>query len=101
MPCGRGHHSPGATSVDVKDNATALQIRESLDSVEACLRDLLGILARKIECYAATPLIAFTQLPPAEPSTLGYRLAQYAQDLLADWENLGRVRSELRGKGFK
>ncbi len=100
-PLGGGIIHLGATSVDVKDNATALQIRESLGLVTGCLRDLLGILARKIDRYAATPLIAFTHLQPAEPSTLGYRLAQHAQDLLADWENLGRVRSELRGKGFK
>ncbi|MBU1659975.1 MAG: adenylosuccinate lyase [Chloroflexi bacterium] len=100
-PVGGGIIHLGATSVDVKDNATALQIRESLDLVVDCLRDLLGILARKIDRYAATPLMAFTHLQPAEPSTLSYRLAQYAQDLLADWENLARVRSELRGKGFK
>ena len=100
-PLGGGIIHLGATSVDVKDNATALQMRESLDSVAGCLRDLLGILAQKIDRYAATPLMAFTHLQPAEPSTLGYRLAQYAQDLLADWENLARVRSELRGKGFK
>ena len=37
--------------------------------------------AGKIEAWADLPLIAFTHLQPAEPSTLGYRLAQYAQDL--------------------
>jgi len=46
-------------------------------------------------------LIAFTHLQPAEPSTLGYRLAMYAQDLLLDWQDLRRVRRHLRGKGFK
>jgi adenylosuccinate lyase len=55
----------------------------------------------KIETWAELPLIAFTHLQPAEPSTLGYRLASYAQDLLMDWENLRRVRAHLRGKGFK
>ncbi|MDQ7029902.1 MAG: lyase family protein, partial [Ardenticatenia bacterium] len=32
---------------------------------------------------------------------VGYRLAHYAQDLLADWEHLRRVRADVRGKGFK
>jgi adenylosuccinate lyase len=47
------------------------------------------------------PLIAMTHLQPAEPSTLGYRLATYAQDLLEDWRMLQQRRKELRGKGFK
>ncbi|MEA3352042.1 MAG: adenylosuccinate lyase [Chloroflexota bacterium] len=91
----------GATSVDVKDNVIALQMRESLDWIVRGCRSLLGILSRKIYAYAETPVIAFTHLQPAEPTTLGYRLAQYTQDLLADWENLSRLRHSLRGKGFK
>jgi adenylosuccinate lyase len=51
--------------------------------------------------YADIPIIAFTHLQPAEPSTLGYRLAQYGQDLLDDWFNLKRLRDLVRGKGFK
>jgi adenylosuccinate lyase len=62
---------------------------------------LLLLSAEKIERWAETPLMGFTHLQPAEPSTLGYRLAQYAQDLLMDWENLRRVRAHLKGKGFK
>ena len=54
-----------------------------------------------MESWAETPLIAFTHLQPAEPSTLGYRLAVYAQDLLLDWEALRRARRGLSGKGFK
>ena len=42
---------------------------------------------RRSQTYAETPIIAFTHLQPAEPSTLGYRLAFYAQDLLADWKS--------------
>jgi len=50
---------------------------------------------------ADLPVMAYTHLQPAEPTTLGYRLAQYAQDLLIDWENIERLRDGLRGKGFK
>jgi len=91
----------GATSVDIKDNATALQIRQSLNKITSDCKKLLGILAKKIERYAETPLIAFTHLQPAEPSTLGYRFAQYGQDLLDDWERLVRDQKGIRGKGFK
>jgi adenylosuccinate lyase len=91
----------GATSMDIEDNADVLRIRLSLDLVMAKLDDLLRLFAEKIHVYADTPLIAFTHLQPAEPSTLGYRLATYAQDLLMDREALSRVRRDLKGKGFK
>jgi adenylosuccinate lyase len=91
----------GATSTDIEDNADVLRVRQSLDLVLAGLGELLELFAEKIVTWADTPLIAFTHLQPAEPSTLGYRLAQSAQDLLLDWEELVRLRAGLRGKGFK
>ena len=45
--------------------------------------------------------MAFTHLQPAEPSTLGYRLACYAQDLLEDYAALKAAHENTRGKGFK
>jgi adenylosuccinate lyase len=65
------------------------------------LRELLLTFSDKIDAYANLPLIAMTHLQPAEPSTLGYRLAVYAQDLLEDWQILQERRANLRGKGFK
>jgi len=91
----------GATSSDIEDNADALRLRQSLDLILDQLRQLLLELVEKVESFAATPLMAFTHLQPAEPSTLGYRLAGYAQDIFMDWQDLRRLRSHLRGKGFK
>ena len=91
----------GATSTDIEDNADVLRMRQSLDLLLERLGRLLGLFAGKIEAWADTPLMAFTHLQPAEPSTLGYRLAFYAQDLLIDRQNLRRERDGLRGKGFK
>ena len=91
----------GATSMDIEDNADVLRMRQSLDLLLAQLRSLLARFAEKIETWSDTPLIAFTHLQPAEPSTLGYRLAQYAQDLLGDLRSLRQAQVELKGKGFK
>ena len=91
----------GATSMDIKDNAEVLQMRQSLDLVLPKLAALLKILGEKVETYAGVPVIAFTHLQPAEPTTLGYRLAGAAQDFLADYEALTTFRHELKGKGFK
>ena len=100
-PLGGGILHLGATSMDIEDNADVLRMRQALDLLLSGLRLLLLEFARQIETWANTPLIAFTHLQPAEPSTLGYRLAGYAQDLLLDWEALQAVRRGLRGKGFK
>jgi adenylosuccinate lyase len=97
----RGIIHLGATSTDVEDNADALRMRQALELTLTSLRELLRPLALLIEEHADTSLMAFTHLQPAEPSTLGYRLAQYAQDLLEDYRGIGQRRAELRGKGFK
>jgi adenylosuccinate lyase len=91
----------GATSTDIEDNADALRIREATSLIIRALRNLLVLFADDIERWAETPILAFTHLQPAEPSTLGYRLAQYAQDLLEDYSLLVQIRDGLRGKGFK
>jgi len=100
-PIGGGVIHLGATSMDIEDNAEALRIRQSLDLILTRLRDLLRTLAEQIEREADHVCMAFTHVQPAEPTTIGYRLAMYAQDLLADYQDLTRIRAELRGKGFK
>ncbi len=91
----------GATSMDIEDNAQALLIREALGQILQRLESLLLIFAEQIDVWAETQVIGFTHLQPAEPTTLGYRLAQYAQDLRSDWTALNRLATGIRGKGFK
>jgi adenylosuccinate lyase len=91
----------GATSMDVEDNADALRVREALDLILTATQQLLHTFAMQIERYADLPAMAFTHLQPAEPTTAGYRLAQAAQDLSTDYEELLRVRNAIKGKGFK
>jgi adenylosuccinate lyase len=91
----------GATSADIEDNADALRIREALDLVLDRLRALLDELADRIEARADQVCMGFTHIQPAEPTTVGYRLATYGQDLLEDYVDLRRVRASIRGKGMK
>jgi adenylosuccinate lyase len=91
----------GATSMDIEDNADALRLRDALDLTIGRTEQLLGHLLQQVEKYADTPAMAFTHLQPAEPTTVGYRLAQYAQDLVIDLEELRHVRRGIKGKGFK
>lgn len=78
----------GATSMDIKDNAEVLQIRQSIEVLEEKLKPLLLAFASIIRQTASLPVMAFTHLQPAEPTTLGYRFASAAQDLMEDYETL-------------
>lgn len=91
----------GATSMDVVDNADSIRAKEALQLVEEKLVKLLGEFSKKIEQYSDLPCMAYTHLQPAEPTTLGYRFAMYAQDLLWDLRVLRDLKQELRSKGFK
>src|SRR5690606_25485243 len=90
-----------ATSMDALDNVDALRLQRALDLLLATLQELLLVLVARMEEEAATPTMAFTHIQPAEPTTIGYRLAQYAQDLWEDWREVRRVRANIKGKGLK
>lgn len=91
----------GATSMDVLDNMDILRQREALEVIISQLKRILHLLATRIEQTLRTPCMAFTHIQPAEPTTIGYRLAQTAQDLLDDLEDLQRLHGSLKGKGLK
>lgn len=98
---GGGKIHLGATSMDISDNAETIRISEALDLVENELTKLLKTFAEKIEKYADFVCMGYTHLQPAEPTTLGYRFAFYAQDLLMDLELLQFVKKNLKAKGMK
>lgn len=91
----------GATSMDIKDNAEVLQVAQSMELILERLKTVLKLMAERMVEYADTTIIAFTHLQPAEPTTLGYRLANTGQDLLEDFISLQHICAELKGKGFK
>ncbi len=91
----------GATSADITDNVDVLRLREAAVLLQDQLKVILIHLAERIEETAALPTMAHTHIQPAEPTTLGYRFAVYAQDLLEDYHNLQSLISSLRGKGLK
>jgi adenylosuccinate lyase len=100
-PVGGGIIHLGATSTDIEDNTDALRLRTALELLLPSLASLLRTLGLLICKYASTPVIAFTHLQPAEPSTLGYRLSLYGQDLLQDFLLIRDRARGIRGKGFK
>lgn len=100
-PLGGGILHWGATSADITDNVDALRLRQAAAVLADRLKTLLAHLADRIEATADLPTLAHTHIQPAEPTTLGYRFAVYAQDLLDDLAALRALHATLRGKGFK
>ncbi len=91
----------GATSADITDNVDVLRLRSAGQLLAQKLRTLLAAFVTRIEATADLPTMAHTHIQPAEPTTLGYRLAIYAQDLLEDYKALQSLIANLRGKGLK
>ena len=82
----------GATTQDITDTATILQIREALDLVEAdmvAIADALAVLAKR---YRDTPMAGRSNLQQAVPITFGYKVATY----LAAFERHRQRLEELR-----
>ena len=98
---GGGKIHLGATSMDIVDNADILRIKEALLVVEKKVIKLLVKFSDLVEKYANIPCIGYTHLQPAEPTTVGYRLAFYAQDLLTGYDQLQFVLKTIKGKGMK
>lgn len=98
---GGGKLHLGATSMDIEDTVETYRLRLGLAYVGENLRQLLRGFAVKVRQYSDLVCMAFTHLQPAEPTTLGYRLGVYAQDLLIDDTNLRFVFEQLTTKGLR
>ena len=101
---GGGKLHLGATSMDVEDNVEIARMKAAIagrDMLAANIRGLLSDLADKIDKYAALPCMAYTHLQAAEPSTLGFRMTLWAQDIASDRENLMRLADWLPAKGLR
>lgn len=98
---GGGKIHLGATSMDINDNGDVIKIKEAIEIIEGKLKNLMKLFALQIEKYAETPCIGYTHLQTAEPTTIGYRLANYAQDLMDNYKYCQFIKENIKGKGMK
>ncbi len=99
---GGGKLHLGATSMDIEDNADALIFGRALDLVQRRLVSCLDAAASRVKRHKALVCMGWTHLQPAEPTTMGYRFANYAQDLVLDIRLIETLRKEfVKGKGVK
>ena len=84
----------GATTQDITDSATVMQIREALVLVEADLNGIADALAALSRKYRDTPMAGRSNLQQAVPITFGYKMAT----LLAAFERHKQRLRELRAR---
>ncbi len=65
----------GATTQDITDTATVLQIREGLAIVERDLAAISAALAKLATAHRDTPMVGRSNLQQAIPVTFGYKMA--------------------------
>ncbi|HPU51300.1 MAG TPA: adenylosuccinate lyase family protein, partial [Burkholderiaceae bacterium] len=82
----------GATTQDITDTATVLQVREALEIVEADLIALGKGLARLAREHRDTPMIGRSNLQQAVPVTFGYKMAGLLAAVQRHLERLAQLR---------
>jgi adenylosuccinate lyase len=93
------HH--GMTSEDMTTNMDGMRYQEALKLILNALDKLLHTFAKRIDELADMPCMGWTHMQPAEPITVGYRLAVHAYNLLEDRKRLVWTVENIRVKGVK
>jgi 3-carboxy-cis,cis-muconate cycloisomerase len=85
----------GATTQDITDTATVLQIREGLDLVEKDLTAIAEAMARLAKQHRLTPMIGRSNLQQAIPVTFGYKMAGLLSAVQRHQERLAQLRERV------
>jgi 3-carboxy-cis,cis-muconate cycloisomerase len=85
----------GATTQDITDTATVLQIREALDLVDAELTAISAGLAALAKEHRDTPMIGRSNLQQAIPITFGYKMAGLLSAIERHRERLTQLRERV------
>ena len=96
-PKAKGIIHLGMTSQDVVCNADISTLRESLRLLQAKLYRVIASFCSQAIEHNAIPTLAFTHYQPAQPTTVGRRLAFWAHDLLLVLQRTDCQLLKLRG----
>ncbi len=90
----------GATTQDIMDTATVLQIREGLSLIRSALRNMVASLAAQADKHRHTVMAGRTHLQQALPTTLGLKCAVWAQPLITHVHRLDELRPRVEQVSF-
>ena len=85
----------GATTQDITDTATVMQIREGLALVESDLAELSAAIAVLVRKYRDTPIIGRSNLQQATPITFGYKMASILAGIERHGERLVQLKERV------
>ena len=85
----------GATTQDITDTATVMQIREALDLVDADLTAISAAMAKLARRYRDTPMVGRSNLQQAVPVTFGYKMAGLLSAIERHRERLAQLRPRV------
>ena len=85
----------GATTQDITDTATVLQIREALVIVDDELAAIADALAKLCREHRLTPVIGRSNLQQAIPVTFGYKMAGILSAVLRHRERIAQLRERV------
>ena len=85
----------GATTQDITDTATVLQIREALTLVESELTAIALALAKLAREHRLTPVIGRSNLQQAIPVTFGYKMAGLLSAVQRHQQRLAQLRERV------
>jgi adenylosuccinate lyase len=81
----------GATSNDILDTATALQIKDTIDILEDKLKTLLRVLVNQAEAHKHTVCCGRTHGQIGVPTTYGLRFAIWASEISRHLDRLNQL----------
>jgi 3-carboxy-cis,cis-muconate cycloisomerase len=90
----------GATTQDIMDTATVLQVRSGLDLIEAELRAVLTALVGQADRHRRTVMAGRTHLQQALPVTFGLKCAIWAMPFISHLERLAQLRPRVQQVEF-
>lgn len=85
----------GATTQDITDTATVLQMREGLALVERDLAEISASLASLARRHRDTPIIGRSNLQQATPITFGYKMASILAGIERHRERLAQLKPRV------
>ena len=85
----------GATTQDIMDTATVLQVKDGLDLIETALKAILTALVHQADKHRNTVMAGRTHLQQALPITFGLKCAIWAMPFIAHLERLQQLRPRV------
>ena len=85
----------GATTQDITDTATVLQMKEGLDLIEKDLKALSDSLAKLARKHRDTPMVARSNLQQAVPITFGFKMAELLSAVERHRERLRQLKPRV------